>query len=358
MRWRSTTPATRSIRSGRGGEVYDDHSVGVVIPAYNEAGLVGQVIDGLPAFMDRAYVVDDASTDGTWQEIQRHAEEGNAQEPPLAIADGGTAHERRIIPIRHETNAGRGAAVKTGYTHALDDDMDVIAVIDGDGQMDPTILDRFVEPIVNGRADYTKGNRLLAERHREGMSRWRLFGNTVLTYLTKISSGYWRMMDPQNGYTAISARTLRSIDVDALYDDYGFLNDLLVKLNVANARVVDVAMSARYGNEESGIQYSTFVPKLSGLLLRDFGWRLGTKYLLFDFHPLVGLYALGGIGAIGSVLYFGWVLAASFTPARAVLALVLFLMTGLLLTLAMIFDRGHNVPLEGRIDDGIEGGTG
>ena len=235
--------------------------------------------------------------------------------------------------------------------------MDVIAVLDGDGQMDPSILDRFLDPIVDGRADYTKGNRLLSPRHRDGMSRWRLFGNTVLTFLTKIASGYWRMMDPQNGYTAISANVLRSIDVEDLYEDYGFLNDLLVKLNVADARIVDVAMHARYGDEQSGIRYSSFVPKLSNLLLKDFFWRLRTKYLLFDFHPLVGLYVLGGLGTVGGTIYFGWALGEDLTPFRAMMVFVVYLFSGLLFTLAMIFDRAQNINLEGRVEDVLKGGT-
>jgi len=336
--------------------MYEGHAIGVVIPAHNEAGYVGDVIDSIPEFVDRVYVIDDGSSDGTWDEIREHADRMNQQPPREAIADGGSMSGGWIVPIRHDTNGGRGAAVKTGYRIALADGMDVIAVMDGDGQMDPNILDRFVEPIVDGRADYAKGNRLLSAQHRAGMSRWRLFGNTLLTLLTKTASGYWRMMDPQNGYTAISAQTLGSIHLDGLYDDYGFLNDLLVKLNVAEARIVDVAMQARYGEERSGIRYSTFVPKLSSLLLRDFLWRLETKYLLLDFHPLVGLYLLGGIGAIGWLLYIGWAIGTALTPISASIALLLMLVSGLFITLGMIFDRNQNVDLEGRIDDFLDEG--
>lgn len=336
--------------------MYKDHRIGVVIPAYNEEGFIGDVIDDLPEFVDRAWVVDDASTDATWAEIQERVPDTVLTEPEAAIADGGTALERRLVPIRHETNAGRGAAVKTGYRRALDAEMDAIAVIDGDGQMDPTILDRFLEPVVSDRADYAKGNRLLSREHRAGMSRWRLFGNTVLTCLTKVASGYWRMMDPQNGYTVISARKLRSLDLDSLYDDYGFLNDMLVHLNVADSRIVDVGMRARYGAEESDIRYSSFIPRLSTLLLRDFAWRLRIKYLLFDFHPLVGLYFLGILAGLGGLGYLGWSVASTLTPARALLALLTFVFSGTLLTLAMIFDRAHNLNLEDRIDTPLEEG--
>ena len=335
--------------------MYDDNRIGLVIPAYNEEGFIGAVIDDVPDFVDRVYVVDDASTDGTWEEIRHRLPETELETEPgrqrTAVADGGIPVERRLVPIRHETNRGRGAAVKTGYSRALEAEMDAIAVMDGDDQMDPGILDRFVDPVVSGRADYAKGNRLLSRDHRAGMSRWRLFGNNLLTYLTKISSGYWRMMDPQNGYTVISASMLRSIDVDRLYDGYGFLNDLLVHLNVADARVVDVAMRARYGEEQSGIRYSSFVPRLSGLLLRDFLWRLRTKYLLVDFHPLVGLYLLGFLAAVGGMGLFAWAASSSLTPVRLLLAFLVFLLSGTLLTFAMIFDRAHNVSLEDRITE-------
>lgn len=333
--------------------MYKGNTVGVVIPAYNEEEYVGDVVAGIPEFVDRAYIVDDASTDQTWREIIVAAAATNVQDREPAIADGGTKTDGRVVPIRHDTNSGRGASVKTGYRRALEDDMDAIAVMDGDDQMDPTRLDRLLDPIVDGRADYTKGNRLLSREHRSGMSRWRLFGNTLLTVLTKIASGYWRMMDPQNGYTVVSAGTLRSIDLDGLYDDYGFLNDVLVKLNVADARIVDVAMPARYGDEQSGIKYSTFIPKLSTLLLRGFGWRLGTKYLLFDFHPLVGLYALGLLSAVGASLFAGWTVLGNLSPLNGVLAFLLFLFSGTLVTLAMIYDRGHNANLESRIDGDV-----
>lgn len=332
--------------------MYEGKTIGVVVPAYNEEEFVGEVIDTIPAFVDRVYVVDDGSTDDSWATILQTMVAVNAEYPEVAVTDGGTVSDRWLVPIRHETNAGRGAAVKTGYRRALDDDMDAIAVMDGDGQMDPAILDRLLDPIVEGRADYAKGNRLLSRAHRAGMSRWRLFGNTILTVLTKIASGYWRMMDPQNGYTVISARTLRSVDIDGLYDDYGFLNDILVKLNVADARLVDIAMRSRYGDEESGIRYKTFIPKLSALLLRDFAWRLGVKYLLMDFHPLVGLYALGLVSTVGALVFTVWALGVNQSPLSTGLAFVLWLFSGLLVTMAMIYDRGHNVNLESRIEEG------
>ncbi len=261
--------------------MYRGNAVGVVVPAYNEARFVGGVVDTLPAFVDRAYVVDDRSTDETWEEIRRHAARANerAAEPVVAAADGGASLDGRVVPIRHPVNRGRGAAVKTGYERALADGMDIVVVMDGDGQMDPDIMPAIIDPVVDGDADYAVGDRLAARDTRRGMPPWRLFGNLLLSGLTRIASGYWHIRDPQNGYTAISAEALSELDFDRLYDQYGFLNDLLVNLNVAEKRVATVPMRARYGDEESGIRYSTFVPGLSFLLLRDFLWRLRVRYL-------------------------------------------------------------------------------
>lgn len=270
--------------------MYEGAAVGVVIPAYNEAGFISDVIDTVPEFVDKVIVVDDCSTDGTWTEIKQHVATSEATEATseagqvvatdgsgMAISSGDSFLDRRLVPVRHETNRGRGGAVKTGYRLAVMAGMDVIAVMDGDGQMDPDDLDRIVEPVAAGRADYAKGNRLVSRDHCSEMSGWRLFGNVLLTLLTKIASGHWSIRDPQNGYTAISAEALEAISVSELYEDYGFLNDLLIRLGARDLRVVDVPMEAIYGDESSGIEYSSFVPGLSMLLLRGFLWRLRTS---------------------------------------------------------------------------------
>lgn len=331
--------------------MYDGKTVAVVVPAYNEAGLVGDVIETLPSLVDRAYVIDDCSTDGTWQEIQRAAESVNerstAARPANVHADGGRVFEPRIVTIRHERNRGVGGAIKTGYRRAREDGFDVVAVMNGDGQMDPSILDRIVDPVATGRADYAKGNRLSRRTHRASMPPWRLFGNTVLTFLTKLVSGYWRTNDPQNGYTAISARALETIDVDRLYDGYGFCNDVLVHLNVHGMYVEDVEMESRYGEETSHISYSSFVPTLSWLLVRRGVWRYKQKYVVTDFHPLVFLVALGVVGAAVGVPLAGWsIVSAGVTSVQALLSTIVLLLSGLFVTLAMIFDRLANERLE------------
>ena len=355
--------------------MYEGHSVAVVVPAYNEEGFVGEVIDTVPAYVDRIYAIDDCSTDGTWEEIRRHARRRNegshrpavdadapeeseppseseseddgvlAEDPDEAVADGGV-DARTVVPIRNERNRGVGGTITAGYRRALEDEVDVTAVMAGDGQMDPDQLDRLLDPIIEGRAEYAKGNRLYGHDRAE-MSPWRLFGNLLLSYLTKVSSGYWRMMDPQNGYTAISLEALERIDLEKLYEDYGFSNDLLVALNTQGLRVADVSMPAVYGDERSHIQYRSFVPNLAWLLLRRFVRRLYVRYLLLDFHPLALMYALGvGGGALALAGLRAALEEESSQPVTGVLlALVLLVLSSITLLLAMTFDRLANDEL-------------
>ncbi|KAA9404351.1 glycosyltransferase family 2 protein [Haloarcula sp. CBA1131] len=274
--------------------MYKGSTVGVVVPAHNEEGFIGEVVDSLPEYVDQVFVIDDCSTDGTWTEIKEYVDTevkpasvtgDSAQQ--IVVADGAgtmvsesqTFLDKRIVPVRHQTNGGRGAAVQTGYELALMSGMDTVAVLDGDGQMDPNILDEILDPVVEGDADYAKGNRLISRRHCTQMSNWRLFGNALLTMLTKIASGHWQMRDPQNGYTAISATALDQLSLNDLFDDYGFLNDMLIHLDANGMTVQDVPMEALYGDESSGIRYGSFIPKLSILLLRGYVWRLQQKYL-------------------------------------------------------------------------------
>jgi len=357
--------------------MYRDHTIGVVVPAYNEEGFVGEVIETIPQFVDRVYVIDDCSTDGTWGEIQEYVERANEKArnrgtvavdedlEPVGFSsgekgrvpvetDGGLAYEPRVVPIQHKQNRGVGGAIKTGYKRALEDALDITAVMGGDGQMDPDILPRFLDPIVEDKADYTKGNRLLYKEYRQGMSKWRFLGNSILTFLTKISSGYWKTMDPQNGYTAISNYALENAGISSMYEYYGYCNDLLVKLNAKGMRVADVAMPAVYGDEESSIKYRTYIRKVSGMLLKNFLWRLKVKYLVLDFHPLALFYYFGAGTALLGVLGGLWSVYSKVALGdplfvRATLSLMLFTMGSMFLMFAMLFDMQVNEDKEVQI---------
>ena len=326
--------------------MYDGKTVAAVIPAYNEEEFIGAVIDTLPPFIDRAYVIDDGSTDNTWDRIQSHAEKRNTGNSPDVVGNGGQVttveQNTEVVPVKHESNRGVGAAIKTGYSRAVADRMDITTVIAGDGQTESDIVERIVKPVASGRADYSKGNRMLT---REGMPMFRQIGNFMLALLTKIASGYWKVNDPQNGSTAISLAALESIAIDELYNDYGFVNNLLVHLNVHRMRIADVPRRAVYKNEKSHIKYSTFVPKLSWLLLRNFLWRLRVKYLERDFHPLAFLYLFGAVvtGTGFTGIAFGLVGIGTIDGGIGYLG---FIIGSLMLILAMIFDHFENESLQ------------
>jgi glycosyltransferase involved in cell wall biosynthesis len=331
--------------------MYEGRTVGVVIPAYNEEGFVGEVIETAPPYVDRIYAIDDGSSDGTWAEIERAAARENETIERVVSADGGSAAlDQRVVALRHPVNRGVGASIKLGYGRALRDGLDVVAVMNGDGQMDPDALALLIDPIVEGEAEFAKGNRLRSPTHREGMSRWRLFGNALLSFLTKVASGYWKTMDPQNGYTAISRSALLRLPLPDLYDRYGFCNDLLVKLNACEAEIADVSIPAVYGEESSTIRYSTFVPGLSLLLARNFCWRLKRRYLVRDFHPLVFGYVIGVFATVSGLVA---AVRSFLSPDRAESRLVSLLLTvvgALSVVAAMVLDMRENEALERRID--------
>lgn len=305
---------------------YRNKTIGVVVPAFNEEMLIKDTLSSIPKYVDKVYVVDDCSKDRTAE-----------------IADEFGNSDSKVICISHDQNKGVGAAIVTGYKKALKDGLDIVAVMAGDNQMDPENLPSLLDPIVDGKVDYTKGNRLLYSEFRMGMSNWRFLGNTVLTFLTKMASGYWQLMDPQNGYTAISTKALERINPDTIYPWYGYCNDLLVKLNVFGFRAKDVIMPAKYGREKSKIKYGRYIFKVSWLLLKDFFWRLKMKYIWFSFHPLVLFYLFGillaPIGILGGFysFYFKFILGGN-VFVHGVLSLLIFIIGIQFLFFAMLFD--------------------
>ncbi|MHC1756368.1 MAG: glycosyltransferase family 2 protein [Methanosarcina sp.] len=309
--------------------LFKRYKIGVVVPAYNEEVLLGETIRGIPEYVSHIYIVDDCSSDRTPEVIK------NLKDP-------------RVVSLRHEVNQGVGKSVVDGYKMALEDKVDIVVVMDGDNQMDPYQMPRLLMPIIEDKADYTKGNRLISKGSRKGMSAWRLFGNTLLSLLTKIGSGYWNLMDPQNGYAAISRRALETIDLDSVYTYYGYLNDILIKLNAYGMRVNDVVIPARYGNEKSSINYRKYVMKVAPMLFRGFLWRLKTKYVLLSFHPLVFFYVAGMVLVPIGVFFDIWILVQklmhNFVSTNfPLLAAFISLMGMQLLLFAMFFDMQSDI---------------
>ena len=310
----------------------DGKRVAVVVPAHDEEALIGGTLAGIPEFVDRVYVVDDDSGDAT----ATRAEE---------------AGDPRVEVISHPQNEGVGAAIVTGYRRALAEGIDVACVMAADGQMDPADLERIAAPVARGDVEYAKANRLFTGQAWTLMPRHRYLGNAVLSMLTKIASGYWHVADSQSGYTAISRETLEQLDLDRIYARYGFPNDMLVHLNVWNARVRDIPSRPIYGvGERSEIRLWRVIPAIAWLLFKGFFWRLREKYVIRDFHPLVFFYTLGilltlaglVLGAVETVLrLMGNELT---TPTMILVALLL--ISGSQFTLfAMWFDMESNKDL-------------
>ena len=237
--------------------MYQQLRIAVVIPAYNEAAAIAAVVASVPAYVDHVIVVDDASTDAT---AARGREAGDARGATEVLV--------------HDVNRGVGGAIVTGYRRALELGADAVAVMAGDGQMDPADLPSLLDPIVAGVADYVKGNRFAYPEVLWTMPRARLLGNVALSLLTRLTSGYHRLFDSQCGFTAVTRATLLALELDGLFPRYGYPNDLLARLRVAGARVVDVPVRPIYGPTwRSGITLRTAIYPVLFVVVRSLVWR-------------------------------------------------------------------------------------
>jgi glycosyltransferase involved in cell wall biosynthesis len=315
--------------------VYKEHTVAVVVPAYNEERLIGKVLETMPDVVDKVVVVDDCSQDRTAEVAGRY------------VAN----NEDRFVLIRHERNQGVGGAIATGYKWARDHRIDATAVMAGDAQMDPEELPSLLDAVVDSGVDYAKGNRLLTGEAWRIMPRRRYLGNAGASFLTKIASGYWHVADSQSGYTVISLRALDLLDLDCVYKRYGVPNHLLVMLNVYNCRVRDVPIRAIYKvGETSGFEPLLLIPRLGWLLFKWFVWRLKEKYVIRDFHPLVLFYLFGSVSSVVALallvrLLVLWGLRG-YAPPMTSLGFGFFAMISLQFTMfAMWFDMEANKHL-------------
>ncbi len=316
--------------------MYRGKKVAVVVPAHNEETQIDRlVIKTMPECVDKIVIINDCSQDQTSKVVR--ASEGYKS--------------GRVKLIEHVVNQGVGGAIATGYKWARDNDYDIAVVMAGDGQMDPNDLPAIMDPVVDNIADYTKGNRLVTGEAFKKIPKIRFFGNSALSLLTKIASGYWRVADSQTGYTAINAHALGVIDWDKMFKRYGQPNDLLVKLNVENMRVVDVPIEPVYHvGEKSGINIRKVIFSIGGLIIRLFFWRLKEKYIIRNFHPLVFFYAFSFMTALLGVVFtvrFFWVWISTGAVPEITLLTLLFLssISFNAFTFAMWFDYEENKDL-------------
>ncbi|GAA1561693.1 hypothetical protein GCM10009678_50730 [Actinomadura kijaniata] len=297
--------------------MYKGLTVTAVVPAYNEEVLIAKTISTMPEIVDHIVVVDDASTDET---AKRVAEVGDP----------------RVTLVRHDANTGVGGAIVTGHRVTLESDSDVNVVMAGDAQMDPDYLPALLDPIADDGYGFTKANRFFARSGLTGMPLNRLLGSTVLSFATKLASGYWNLFDPQNGYTAITRESLSRIPLDRLATGYAFENDLLIWLNIAGVRAKDVPIPAVYGQEVSGMRLHRVVPQISRLLVFGFWRRILRRYVVPSFSPIALMLFTGlFLCAVGTVVGI-WVSLHSLGTATASAGSVLLAVGPLLVGINML----------------------
>lgn len=289
------------------------HHIAVVIPCYRVEAAIASVLSRMPDYVDSIIAVVDASPDATAAVLK-------------AVGDP------RLTVLEHERNQGVGGAMATGFRHALASGANIVVKLDGDGQMDPARIAELVEPIAADDTDYAKANRFLHRAELQRMPAARLFGNVALTFLTKLASGYWHVFDPQNGYLAVHADFLRLLDLDRLATRrYFFENEMLIQLNIEQARVLDVPMPSVYGGEVSSLRISRVLTYFPYFLVRGFMSRLYQRYILRDFSVVIPLYLVGALLTLWGTVFGGYVWTRSIqsqvaaTPGTVMLAVLPFL---------------------------------
>ncbi|HEY8270355.1 MAG TPA: glycosyltransferase [Pseudobdellovibrionaceae bacterium] len=256
--------------------------VGVVIPCYKCKKHIVEVLAKIGSEVDKIYIIDDCCPERTGQFVEQ------------------TVKDDRVQVIYNEVNLGVGGAVVAGYLRAQREGCTVVVKLDGDGQMDPSMIQRFINPILRGYADYTKGNRFNQIDYLADMPPIRIFGNAVLSFFTKLSSGYWTLFDPTNGYTAIHTAILDQVGLEKLHKRYFFESDILFRLNICRAVVVDIPMPAKYGEEVSGLNELRIIPTFIWGHVKNFCKRISYNYFLRNFS-LASLQFIMGI----LLLFFG-----------------------------------------------------
>jgi dolichol-phosphate mannosyltransferase len=281
--------------------VLANRNIAVVIPAYRVTKQISSVLATIPSYVDQIFVIDDSCPDGSGKEASK-------------------SKDKRVKVLTHEKNLGVGGAVKTGYEAALKAGADVVVKVDGDGQMDPSLISELVAPIVEGKADYTKGNRFDTLEGLKEMPKIRIFGNAVLSFMAKISTGYWAVTDPTNGFTAIHKTALSGLQLSKISNDFFFESDMLFRLSVGRAVVLDFSMPASYGDEKSNLRIWKTLRDFPYKHFRNFTKRIFYSYYLRELN-IASIELPAGILLFGFGVYFGltrWAEAAALgTPATA-----------------------------------------
>lgn len=320
--------------------MYYGKTVAVVIPAYNEETQIRIVIETMPTFVDRIVIVNDCSTDRTEQIVKEYIttdktntckidyisriiepgifnyaevvaanilqEEDKYFHPHQIYNDNSEDH---IVLINNQKNGKVGTAIGIGYKWCRDHGIDCTAVMAGDAQMDPDELESIISPVICEGIDYSKGNRLSHKSAKRLIPGKRRFGNSILSALTKIASGYWRISDTQTGYTAISLHALDMIELYNIYSTYGCPNDILIKLNIAKCTIREIPIKPVYNvGENSKMKIKKVIPSVSWLLIRGYFKRIFRKYFLNDFHPIFIFYSVSWMTFLLSIYFLIYVI--------------------------------------------------
>ncbi|HUH57405.1 MAG TPA: glycosyltransferase family 2 protein [Pseudomonadales bacterium] len=307
--------------------------IAVAIPCYKVRKHVLEVIEQIPDSVQRIYAVDDKCPEASGQFIEEHCT------------------DPRVTVLYNSSNRGVGGAVLSAYRQALADNMDIVVKIDGDGQMKPSLLPSFVRPILEGRCDYTKGNRFFRLDSLQGMPKMRLWGNAALSFITKASSGYWNIMDPTNGYTAIHCSVLRELPLDKIANRYFFETDMLFRLNTVRAVVRDIPMDAVYEDEESNLKITTVLPEFLKSNLSRMFRRYGYNYWLRDFN-IASIYSVLGtlLVCMGSIFGLShWLestLTGELSSSGTVMLAALPIILGVQFLIAFLQHDMSNIPTE------------
>lgn len=307
--------------------MFKKNKISISIPAYNEEKLINKTLDTIPSFIDLIVVVDDKSKDKTIDKIKESQKK-----------------DKRIHLIASEKNQGLGDTILKAHSYAIKKNMDITVVMAGDNQMDPKYLPMLLNTLITNKLDYVKGNRFYHRQDLRNMPRFRVIGNIFTTFVTKFCTGYWSISDPLNGYTALNVNTLKKIDTTKIHSRYGFETSLLLELSLIDAKIKDVFIPARYGEEKSKVSALSDPLIILKVLYLGYLRRMFLKYTLYSFHPIALFYSVGYILIlIGLIFGFDILINSLFlkniaTPATVMLFVVPFLLGVQLCLQAIVLD--------------------
>jgi len=309
--------------------------IAVVVPCFRVRNSIAEVIESIGSEVTQIIAVDDACPESSGKYLES------------------ISKDKRLTVLYNKENLGVGGAVKAGYEHALKNGAEVIVKLDGDGQMDPKLIKTFINPILTSSADYVKGNRFFDIEHLKSMPKVRIFGNLVLSFFSKFSTGYWRIFDPNNGFTAISSSALEKLDLNKIDNRYFFESDILFRLNLARAVVLDIPMESRYGSEVSNLKIKKVLVEFPLKHLRNFSKRIAYTYYLRDFTlaslelPVgLGLTTFGFVTGLGNYIHSQSLSQA--TPTGTLILISMSVLVGIQLVLSFFaydIDSAPTIPI-------------